>query len=256
MNQTRTNRKKAKNTSNTPNTTGPQGPKKPRSNSPEKIYYSIIAILLVVLVGIMVFIFMNRDTGVDLNADNGTTPDSEVLTDLDEEEEEEPESDEEDTEDDEDADSADSEEETEEEPADETDEEEAEEEDVEEDTDQPEEETETEEEPEEDVEEEPETDDSDYEVTEDAPLDESHAVNYGEGSSDRVAIADAVSSVTGLNQNDMITWRVGNNGPGRVFAVMSDSGRNSIYRVLLQYGDGQWHVTSVEELSAVPSEYR
>lgn len=251
MKQTRANRKKAKRAANTPDSTEPNGPEKSGKSNPEKIYYSIIAILLVVLVGIMVFIFMNRDTGVDLNADN-ESPGSDIVTDLDEEEEEETESDEDvDADVDEETDSADTEEETdtdtEEEPAD----------DEEAGEDQPDEETDTEVDQEETEEEsESDTEESDVEVTENAPLDESYTVNYNEGSGDRVAIANAVSSVTGLNQSDMITWRVGNDGPGRVFAVTSDSGRSNVYRVLLQYGDGQWHVTSVEELADVPAEFR
>ncbi|MBR0560792.1 DUF1510 family protein, partial [Neokomagataea sp. TBRC 2177] len=72
--------------------------------------------------------------------------------------------------------------------------------------DQPDEETDTED----DQEETEEESESDVEVTENAPLDESYTVNYNEGSGDGVAIANAVSSVTGLNQSDMITWRVGN----------------------------------------------
>lgn len=232
MKQTRINRK-----NNTPNT-----PKGPKNNTPEKIYYGIIAVLLVVLIGIMAFIFMNRESAVDFDADNGT-PDSEFLTDTEDEDEEEAEPDEE-PEDENDVEEEPAEEDqngngeeeatdTDEEPGDDSDDETA-----------------------EDTEEEDTSDETSYEVTENAPLDETHNTNYSEGSSDRVAIANAVSSVTGLNQSDMITWRVGNNGPGQVFAVMSDSGRNDVYRVLLQFGDGQWHVTSVEELAEVPAEFR
>ncbi|GEN50731.1 YrrS family protein [Alkalibacterium pelagium] len=238
MKQTRTNRK-----NNSPNT-----PKGPKNNTPEKIYYGIIAVLLVVLIGIMVFIFMNRESAVDFDADTGT-PDSEILTDTEEEDEEEVDPEEEpDDEDDVEEEPAEEDQngngeeeatDTDEEPGDDSDDETAE---------------ETEDETEED--EEDTSDETSFEVTEDAPLDESHNTNYSEGSSDRVAIANAVSSVTGLNQSDMITWRVGNNGPGQVFAVMSDSGRNDVYRVLLQFGDGQWHVTSVEELAEVPAEFR
>lgn len=234
MKQTRTSRK------NGINSTEPNKDKKPKGNGPEKIYYAIIAVLLVILVGIMVFIFMNRDTGVNLNADNGT-PDSEVLTDLDEEEDAEEETDTEDVEEDteEEADNQETENEEEE-------------------TDQPDEDADTEEDSPADTEEDSEedTEDTEFEVTDSAPLDESYNVNYGEGSSDRVAIANAVSTVTGLDQSSMITWRVGNNGPGRVFAIMSDRGQDNVYRVFLQYGEGQWHVTEVEELSAVPAEYR
>ncbi|MDZ7835921.1 MAG: DUF1510 family protein [Alkalibacterium sp.] len=87
-------------------------------------------------------------------------------------------------------------------------------------------------------------------------MNESYNINFGDGSSDRNAIAQNASAVSGLNQNDMITWWVGNNGPGRAFTVVSDSGRNNVHRVYMQYGDGQWHVTSAEELDGVPAEYR
>lgn len=225
MKQTRTNRK-----NNTPNI-----PKGPKNNTPEKIYYGIIAVLLVVLIGIMAFIFMNRESAVDFDADNGT-PDSEFLTDTEDEDEDDLE--EEPAEEDQNNNGEEEASDTDEEPVDDSDDETAE-------------DTEVDSEEEEDT-----SDETSYEVTENAPLDETHNTNYSEGSSDRVAIANAVSSVTGLNQSDMITWRVGNNGPGQVFAVMSDSGRNDVYRVLLQFGDGQWHVTSVEELAEVPAEFR
>lgn len=226
MKQTRINRK-----NNTPNT-----PKGPKNNTPEKIYYGIIAVLLVVLIGIMAFIFMNRESAVDFDADNGT-PDSEFLTDTEDEDEDDVE--EEPAEEDQNNNGEEEASDSDEEPVDDSDDETAE--DTEVDSEEEEENT---------------SDETSYEVTENAPLDETHNTNYSEGSSDRVAIANAVSSVTGLNQSDMITWRVGNNGPGQVFAVMSDSGRNDVYRVLLQFGDGQWHVTSVEELPEVPAEFR
>lgn len=226
MKQTRTNRK-----NNTPNT-----PKGPNNNTPEKIYYGIIAVLLVVLIGIMAFIFMNRESAVDFDADNGT-PDSEFLTDTEDEDEDDVK--EEPAEEDQNDNGEEEASDTDEQPVDDSDDETAE--DTEVDSEEEEENT---------------SDETSYEVTENAPLDETHNTNYSEGSSDRVAIANAVSSVTGLNQSDMITWRVGNNGPGQVFAVMSDSGRNDVYRVLLQFGDGQWHVTSVEELAEVPAEFR
>ncbi|MER2064654.1 MAG: DUF1510 family protein, partial [Alkalibacterium sp.] len=168
---------------------------------------------------------------------------------------------------------------TEEDPVDETDEDEAADADTDSDTetetdegdeeadteDEPEEEveeeTDTEEEPEEDIEEE--TDDEtaeedtvDTNINADAPLNESYNINFGDGSADRNAIAQYASSVSGINQGDMITWWVGNNGPGRAFTVVSDSGRNTVYRVYLQYGEGEWHVTSAEELDGVPSQYR
>lgn len=230
MRQTRTNR-------NNNGTTEP--PKDQKNKNPEYIYYAIIALLLIILIGIAVFIYSNRDTATDTTDDNGTF-DSEEMTDSDNEEdgmiiEENDEEDESDAPDE--ADDAE-EDEAEETDTDTSDEDETDDADTDDngDTD--------------------ETDESEVSVNDDAPLDESYVPNYNNGSADRNAIAGLVSSVTGLDQSSMITWRVGNNGPGRVFAVMSDSSQNDVYRTFLQYGDGEWHVTAYEQLPEVPAEFR
>lgn len=87
-------------------------------------------------------------------------------------------------------------------------------------------------------------------VSEDAPLDTDHAVDYTNGSADRIAIKNKVMQVTGLG-NDLIENWVGNNGPGRVVADVHDPEQTEIYRVYLQYGDGDWHVTSYERLNSI-----
>lgn len=232
MRQTRTNR-------NNNGTTEP--PKDPKNKNPEYIYYAIIALLLIILIGIAVFIFSNRDTATDTTDDNGTF-DSEEMTDSDNEEdgmiiEENDEEDETDAPDEADDAEEDEAEETDTDTSDEDETDDADTDDTEEaDTD--------------------ETDESEVSINDDAPLDESYVPNYNNGSADRNAIASLVSSVTGLDQSSMITWRVGNNGPGRVFAVMSDSSQNDVYRTFLQYGDGEWHVTAYEQLPEVPAEFR
>ncbi|TVP89986.1 YrrS family protein [Alkalibacterium sp.] len=246
MRQTRTKRK---------NNTTPEPPKDPKNKNPEYIYYAIIGLLLIILIGIAVFIFSNRDTATD-SPDNNGAFDSEELTDsenddngivIDENDDADDEDDEEseDDNDEQDTDTSDDEETEDTEEADDSDDAD------EEPEDEPQEEADTDEDTDAEAD-----NDSEFTINEDAPLDESYVPNYADGSSDRNAIASAVASVTGLNQSDMITWRVGNNGPGRVFAVMSDSGQNEVYRTFLQYGEGEWHVTAYEELSEVPSEFR
>lgn len=109
------------------------------------------------------------------------------------------------------------------------------------------------EEPEEDTEDDQEDTDEEESTTvdEDAPLDESHAVDYSDGSSDRTAIKSQIMQATGLNDN-LIEWWVGNNGPGQVVANVSNAEQTEHYEVYLQYGDGSWHVTSYEELAENP----
>lgn len=88
-------------------------------------------------------------------------------------------------------------------------------------------------------------------VNEDSPHDSSHVVNFNEGSKDRVAIKNKVMTATGLD-NNLIEWWVGNNGPGKVEATVSDSEKREIYKVYLQYGDGDWNVTNYERLDKLP----
>lgn len=89
-------------------------------------------------------------------------------------------------------------------------------------------------------------------VDDDAPLDTDYAVDYTSGSADRVAIKNKVMQATGLG-NDLIESWVGNNGPGRVTADVHSPDQSEVYRVYLQYGDGEWHVTNYESLSSVPN---
>ena len=89
-------------------------------------------------------------------------------------------------------------------------------------------------------------------VNEDAPNDTSHAVDYNDGSNDRVQIKNEIMAATGLN-DDLIEWWIGNDGPGRVEATVSDRNQTEIYQVYLQYGDGNWHVLNYERINSVPN---
>lgn len=200
-------------------------------NKFEKVYYIVIGILVLVLLGLILFIFFSDRGGNTSDISENPTPGSDLVEDT----EEDPQEDEG----------------TGEEDSAETDTDENE--DPEEETDPETDEADEEETVEEDLQDEGDLDqEQDYEVDDNAPHDPSYTIDYGEGSSDRIAIAQAISQTTGLNQSDMIEWWVGNNGPGRVEATVSNSNHSEIYRVLLQYGDGSWHVTSVEELSELP----
>lgn len=84
-----------------------------------------------------------------------------------------------------------------------------------------------------------------------APHDSDYAVNYDEGSADRIEIKNLIMAVTGLDA-DLIEWRVENNGPGRVQATVTNRSQTETYRVDLQYGEGNWHVTSYERLNSNP----
>lgn len=208
----------------------------------ERIYYIVIGILLIVLLGLIVFIFSDRG-GNTTDISENPSPGSDLVNDTEEDTEEDPEE--------ESPAETDAEEDTETEENDVVDEEEENGEETSEDLEETDEDQEVSEEEQNSQDEENDTDEE-YEVAEDAPLDTSYSTDFSDGSSDRAAIAQAISQTTGLNQNDMIEWWVGNNGPGRVEATVSSSDRSQIYRVLLQYGEGSWHVTNVEELSELP----
>ncbi|GIO21840.1 YrrS family protein [Oceanobacillus sp. J11TS1] len=76
-----------------------------------------------------------------------------------------------------------------------------------------------------------------------------HTTNFNDGSHDRIEIKRAVSKVTGLDEGSMIEHWVGNNGPDKVVATVSDSSNSEVYRVFLDWVDGEgWQPTQVEEL--------
>lgn len=201
-------------------------PKRKTQSGLSKVYYWVIGILFLILLLLVVFIFSRSGDKVNLGNEEDTGA---IVQDENTEQADPAEPAEEETSDTEATDNAE-EENAEEEPV---------------------EDEESEEDTEEDTEEEISPGDSTT-VNEDAPHDSSHATNFNEGSSDRVAIKNQVMSATGLG-SDLTEWWVGNNGPGRVSATVSSSDRSEIYQVNLQYGDGNWHVISYERLSSIPN---
>lgn len=197
-----------------------------------RIYYIVIGVLFLILIGLVIFIFSRSGDDVALNQED----ESAIVQDT-----EEPTITEENTEQTENTEAPDETAETAEESQ----------------SEEPE-STEEEQNSEEEVEEEPETEETTDEqelsegetatVSEDAPHDPDHAVDYNAGSSDRVAIKNQIMQATGLG-SDLIEWWIGNNGPGRVVATVSDSSQSEYYEVYLQYGEGSWHVTSYQRVS-------
>ncbi|RFA36328.1 hypothetical protein CAI16_04695 [Virgibacillus dokdonensis] len=80
-----------------------------------------------------------------------------------------------------------------------------------------------------------------------------HTTNYNEGSQDRKEIETAVTQVTGLDKNSMVTHWVGNGGsPEKVEATVSTEDNTQIYRVYLIWIEEQgWKPTKVEQLKSV-----
>lgn len=189
-----------------------------------KIYYIVIGLLFVILVGLIIFIFSRGGNDVNLDDNNTEAPVEDIEPDAPVEEDSD--TDETEPEDEEPANT--------EEPADDTD--------ADSDEDNTEEPADENENPDEAEEGNPDA------VNSDAPHDPSHAVDYNSGSADRVAIKSQIMQATGLS-SELTEWWIGNDGPGRVKATVSDSANTTYYDVYLQYGDGNWHVTSFQEVS-------
>ncbi|MFA1820495.1 YrrS family protein [Virgibacillus oceani] len=79
-----------------------------------------------------------------------------------------------------------------------------------------------------------------------------HTTDYNDGSQDRIEINQAVVYATDLDEDDMTTHWVGNDGEQRVVATVSDSDHTQIYRVFLTFIDGEgWQPTKVEVLEEI-----
>lgn len=79
-----------------------------------------------------------------------------------------------------------------------------------------------------------------------------HTTDFDRDSQDWIEIHEAVVYATGLDENNMTTHWVGNDGEQKVVATVSDSSHEEIYRVFLTFieGDG-WQPTRVEVLAEV-----
>ena len=81
-----------------------------------------------------------------------------------------------------------------------------------------------------------------------------HVTDYSDGSADRNEIKQAIAAVTGISADNMIEWWIGNAGDQQVTATVSDTQKETIARVQLNWVDGEgWQVTLVEELNEIPN---
>jgi len=81
-----------------------------------------------------------------------------------------------------------------------------------------------------------------------------HVTDYSDGSADRNEIKQAIAAVTGISSDNMIEWWIGNAGDQQVTATVSDTQKETIARVQLNWVDGEgWQVTLVEELNEIPN---
>lgn len=77
-----------------------------------------------------------------------------------------------------------------------------------------------------------------------------HTTDYSNGSQDRIEIKRAVSYVTGIPEDDMIEWHVGNGGEQKVIATVSNRAKTEYYRVYLDWIDGEgWKPTLNERIT-------
>ncbi|GAB3795160.1 YrrS family protein [Virgibacillus kimchii] len=79
-----------------------------------------------------------------------------------------------------------------------------------------------------------------------------HTTDYSKDSQDWIEIHEAVFYATGLNEDDITTHWVGNDGEQKVVATVSTSDHSEIYRVFLSFIEGEgWQPTKVEVLEEV-----
>ncbi|WLR49946.1 YrrS family protein [Bacillus tianshenii] len=81
-----------------------------------------------------------------------------------------------------------------------------------------------------------------------------HVTSYEKGSKDWNEMLQAVERATGLSQDEMVVWWLGNGGsPNSSTATVSPEDKSQTYRVLLQWVEGQgWKPVRVETLKQNP----
>lgn len=73
--------------------------------------------------------------------------------------------------------------------------------------------------------------------------------DFAEGSADRVEIKQATSMASGIPENEIIEWWIGNDGHNRVEATISNRNESEIYRIYLEWVDNEgWKPLRMEQL--------
>ena len=73
--------------------------------------------------------------------------------------------------------------------------------------------------------------------------------DFAEGSADRVEIKRASSMASGIPESDIIEWWIGNDGPNRVEATISNRNESEIYRIYMEWVDNEgWKPLRMEKL--------
>lgn len=217
-------------------------------NKFDKIYYIVIAVLVLILLGLLTYVFVIRDNDTNQISEN-IAPSSELNTEIDQNETGETDQ------------NANEENQSE--------------------SDDPSQDENSEEDSQDQVENDETTDENDSEselnnveeVDSEDPLVEKaytgqwspigteqsgdHITNFNDGSQDRIEINQAITSVTGLESNTIIDWWIAGDGPNQVEATVSNQSESEVYRIYLQFIEEEgWQPTRIEELSEVPSEYK
>lgn len=84
-----------------------------------------------------------------------------------------------------------------------------------------------------------------------------HTLNFNKNSQDRNEMEAAASLATELDQEQMTTWWLENKGDGQIEATVSDRKETEIYRVQLQWIDGEgWQPLQVSVLKENDQKWR
>lgn len=79
-----------------------------------------------------------------------------------------------------------------------------------------------------------------------------HTSVYDPDSVDWAEMLQAMSYATGISQDNMTVWFLGNNGHNKSVGTISSKGQQEKYRVYIEWVDGQgWKPTKVEQLDKI-----
>lgn len=84
-----------------------------------------------------------------------------------------------------------------------------------------------------------------------------HVSSYDDTSADWAEKVATVSTVTGIDQSNMIIWRMQNNGgPNSAIATVSSNDKSQMYRVSMEWVDNEgWLPVKLEQLNTLEGAY-